>query len=161
MSAPRQGDAVGAPSPSQPLRVVLADDHQLIRRGLQLILEAEDGIEVVAQAGDLSSARECVRKYQPDVLVLDINMPGGSSLPAIPELRAIAPSTQIVVLTMQEDPAFVRDAWQAGALGYVFKGEADGDLVAAVRQAAAGRPYLNRRLATRLVVERTRSALSD
>jgi two-component system response regulator NreC len=138
----------------KPLRIVLADDHQVVRRGLQMVLDAEPDFEVVAQAGDLDSVGRSVREHNPNVLVLDLNMPGGSVLEAIPKLRADAPATQIVVLTMQEEPAFAREALPAGALAYVLKEAAESELVHAVRRAAAGETYLNRRLAARLVADR-------
>jgi two-component system, NarL family, response regulator NreC len=136
------------------VRVVLAEDHQIVRRGLQLILEAEPDFEVVGQAGDIPSLRACVRELAPDVLILDLNMPGGPSLDVIPELRAEAPDTQIVVLTMEADTAFLRQARRAGALGYVLKESADSEIVRAVRAAATGEPYVNRHLAARLIFER-------
>ena len=94
-----------------------------------------------------------MRGHRPTVLVLDLNMPGGSSLEAIPALRAESPGTQIVVLTMQEEPAFARSALGSGALGYVLKGSADDELVQAVRAAAAGETYLTPRLGARLASE--------
>ena len=145
----------------QPVRVVLAEDHQVVRRGLQLILEAEPDFEVVGQIGNIASLRTCVRELSPDVLVLDLNMPGGLALDVIPDLRAQAPDTQIVVLTMEADVAFVRQARRAGALGYVLKESADTEVVHAVRLAAAGEPYVNRHVAARLVLERTLSEGPD
>ena len=143
--------------PSQEtLNIVLADDHEVVRGGLKLLLETEPDFEVVAEAGDIDAARRCVREHHPKVLVLDLNMPGKPVLEAIPGLRKEAPDTQIVVLTMRDDVAFVREAREAGALGYVLKEAAGSDLVDAIRRAAAGEQYINRRLAVRLVVERTR-----
>ena len=142
---------------SQAVRIVLAEDHQVVRRGLQLILEAEPDLEVVGQVGDIASLRTCVRELAPEVPVLDLNMPGGLALDVIPDLRAQAPDTQIVVLTMEAEAAFVRQARRAGALGYVLKESADTEVVRAVRLAAAGEPYLNRHLAARLIFEGTLS----
>lgn len=156
-----QGAGLDDGPPSQPVRIVLAEDHQVVRRGLQLVLESEPGLTVVAQAGDTASARAGVRQYQPDVLVLDLNMPGGSSLELIPKLRAEAPDTRIVVLTMEEEPAFVRAVRQAGALGYVLKEASDTELIAAVHSVAAGEAYLQRRLAERLIADRLRTEPSD
>jgi two-component system, NarL family, response regulator NreC len=136
-----------------PVTIVVADDHQVVRAGLRLLLEAEDGFEVVAEAGDVESTERRVAAYHPQVLILDLNMPGGSSLPAIPRLREMAPETQIVVLTMQNDPAFAREALRAGAIGYVLKEAADTELVQAVRLAAQGRTYLNPELGARLAAE--------
>src|SRR5438270_7157360 len=137
-------------SEETPLRIVIADDHSVVRRGLRGLLEAEGGLEVVAEAGDVESALRYVRGHHPDVLVLDLNMPGRSSLEAIPEIRAQAPDTQIVVLTMQDEPAYARQALSSGALGYVLKDAADSELVEAIRRAAAGDTYLNPRLGARV-----------
>ena len=151
---PRRVDEASAlDSNLETIRIVLADDHAVVRSGLRLLLDGESGFEVVAEAGDLDSARRYVRGHGPDVLVLDLNMPGGSSLEAIPDIRAESPSTQIVVLTMQQEPAFARHALGAGAIGYVLKEAADDELVEAVRRAAAGESYLNPRLGARMASE--------
>jgi two-component system response regulator NreC len=136
-----------------PITIVIADDHQVVRAGLRLLLEAEEGFRVIAEAGDVATTERRVTAYHPQVLILDLNMPGESSLPAIPRLRSSAPDTQIVVLTMQNDPAFAREALRAGAMGYVLKEAADDELVQAVRLAAAGRTYLNPELGARLAAE--------
>jgi two-component system, NarL family, response regulator NreC len=149
-----QAAGAGAAEPRR-IRIVLADDHRVVRRGLELVLNAEPEFEVVAEVGDVDAVRRALREHQPDVLVLDLNMPGEPSLPAIPALRAAAPDTQIVVLTMEYQPAYVREARRAGALGYVLKEAADSELAEAVRRAAAGAGYLNRRLAERLVADTT------
>ena len=130
--------------------VVLADDHQVVRSGLRMLLDAEDGIEVVAEAGDIQTTLRRVVGHRPKVLVLDLNMPGEQSLPAIPRIRDSAPETAIVVLTMQDDPEFAREALRAGALGYVLKEAADSELVRAIRLAAEGRTYLNPELGARI-----------
>jgi two-component system response regulator NreC len=129
------------------IRLVIADDHAVVRAGLRLVLEAEPGLTVVAEAGEVDTARRMVSAHRPDVLVLDLNMPGPPSLPAIPEL---AEKTAVVVLTMQNDPAFARRALQEGARGYVLKEAADAELVQAVRAAADGRTYLNPELGARM-----------
>jgi two-component system response regulator NreC len=143
----REGDS------EETIRIVLADDHQVVRSGLRLLLDAEEGLEVVAEASDVETARRYVRGHHPRVLVLDLNMPGGSSLEAIPLIREESPETQIVILTMQQEPAFAREALRAGALGYVLKEAADEELVEAVRNAAAGDSYLNPRLGARIASE--------
>jgi two-component system response regulator NreC len=143
------GEATG----EQLVRIVLADDHSVMRSGLRMLLDAEPDFEVVAEAGDAQSAERYVRGHKPDVLILDLNMPGGSGLEAIPRLSAEAPDTKIVVLTMQRDPAFARQALGAGALGYVRKDAADGELALAVRLAAKGETYLNPQLGARLAAE--------
>jgi two-component system response regulator NreC len=141
--------AVDADVEVAPIRIVIADDHAVVRSGLRLLLEAESDFEVVAEAGDVDAARRYVRGHHPAVLVLDLNMPGGSSLDAIPLIRTESLDTQIVVLTMQEEPAFARQALGAGAAGYVLKEAADSELVEAVRRAAAGETYLNPTLGAR------------
>ena len=130
--------------------IVLADDHQVVRSGLRMLLEAEPDFEVVAEAGDVDAARRYVLGYKPTVLVLDLNMPGGSSLKAIPAAGEASPETAVVVLTMQEDPAFAREALQAGARGYVLKDAAGTELVQAIRAAADGRTWLNPQLGARM-----------
>jgi two-component system response regulator NreC len=117
------------------------------------VLDAEDGLEVVAEASDLAGARRYVRGHHPRVLVLDLNLPEGPSLPAIPELRAEFPDTQIVVLTMQKEAAYAREALGSGALGYVLKEAAEDELVEAVRRAAVGDTYLNPRLGAQVAAE--------
>ncbi|HET9074839.1 MAG TPA: response regulator transcription factor [Solirubrobacteraceae bacterium] len=129
---------------------MLADDHLVVRSGLRLLIDAEAGLEVVAEAANAEEAARYVRGHRPDVLVLDLNMPGGSGLDLIPQLRAEHPETQIVVLTMQRDPAFARQALSTGAVGYVIKDAADGELVEAVRLAARGALYLNPQLGAKL-----------
>jgi len=150
---PHAGDESGRGSSSPPIRIVLADDHAVVRSGLRMVLDSESDLEVVAEASDVESARRYVRGHHPRVLVLDLNMPGGSSLQAIPEIRRESPDTQIVVLTMQQEPAFAREALGAGALGYVLKEAADDELVEAVRRAADGESYLNPRLGARIAAE--------
>jgi two-component system, NarL family, response regulator NreC len=120
-----------------------------------MLLETEPDLEVVAEASDIDSARRYVRGHHPAVLVLDLNMPGGSSLEAIPTIRKEAPETQIVVLTMQQEPAFAREALSNGALGYVLKEAAAEELVEAVRRAASGESYLNPALGARLAAQPT------
>lgn len=130
---------------------MLADDHDLVRAGLRLLLEAEEDFTVVGEAGDIVLTERRIAAHKPDVLVLDVNLPGGSSVPSIPRLRNAAPQTKIVMLTMQNDPALAREALQAGATGFVLKEAARAELIQAVRMAAAGRTYLNPELGARLV----------
>lgn len=137
---------------------MIADDHQMIRTGLTMLLEAEEGFSVVAEAGDIPTTMRKVLGYRPRVLVLDLSMPGEPSLPAIPRILESSPETSIVVLTMQNDPAFARDALRAGALGYVLKEAADSELVQAVRLAAQGRTYLAPELGARLAAEQPKPA---
>ncbi|MFL5846228.1 MAG: response regulator [Solirubrobacteraceae bacterium] len=136
---------------SDAITIVIADDHAVVRRGLRLLLDAEEGFEVVAEAGDVDDAMRYTRAHRPQVLVLDLNMPGQqTSLEAIPLLRESTPEARIVVLTMQADPEFARTALAGGAAAYVLKEAADDELVAAVRAAASGGTYLNPRLGAQL-----------
>ena len=141
--------------PAQPddITIVLADDHAVVRKGLRLLVEAEPGLRVLAEAGTVPDALRMARAHRPSVLVLDLNMPGGPSLDAIPTILEQAPSTAIVVLTMQNDPSFARQALQAGALGFVLKEAADDELLGAIRLAAEGETYLNPRLGARLAAQ--------
>ncbi len=132
------------------VRIVLADDHAVVCVGLRMLLNAEPGFEVVAEAGNTQDAARFVRGHHPDVLVLDLNMPGESGLELIPRICEVVPETKIVELTMQRDPAFARQALTSGALGYVIKDAADTELVQAVRLAAEGQHYLNPQLGARL-----------
>lgn len=132
------------------IRIILADDHAVVRAGLRMLLDSEPDLEVLGEAGNTDDAARYVRGHRPDVLVLDLNMPGESGLDLIPRVRAEMPETQIVVLTMQRDPAFARQALSAGAMGYVLKDAADEELVHAVRLAAKGQLYLNPQLGARL-----------
>jgi two-component system response regulator NreC len=139
--------------PSDPITIVLADDHAVVRSGLRFVLEAEDDLQVVAEAGTVDDAVRLTKAHRPSVLVLDLNMPGGpgtSSLDVLPQLATEAPMTRIVILTMQEDPQFARQALGAGAAAYVLKEAADAELVEAVHAAAAGSSYLNPRLGAQL-----------
>jgi two-component system response regulator NreC len=145
-------------SSAAPTKIVIADDHSVVRSGLRMLLDAEPDFEVVAEAADVDGARRYVRGHRPAVLILDLNMPGEPSLEAIPELCEEFPGTKIVVLTMQDDPAFAREAMRAGALGYVLKEAADVELVEAVRLAAGGGTYLHPRLGARLAAEPDREA---
>ncbi len=122
----------------------------VVRQGLRLLIDGESGLQLVAEAETVPDAERLTYAHRPNVLVLDLNMPGGSSLDAIPRLLAQAPATAIVVLTMQDDPAFARQALRAGALGYVLKEAADDELLTAIHLAAAGGTYLNPVLAARL-----------
>jgi two-component system, NarL family, response regulator NreC len=135
---------------SSDITIVLADDHAVVRDGLRMLLEAENDMDVVAEAGDVEAAQRFVLGHKPTVLVLDLNMPGGSSLQAIPRVAEISPSTVVVVLTMQEDPAFAREALQVGARGYVLKHAAGAELVQAIRAAAGGGTWLNPDLGARM-----------
>ena len=139
--------------PTGEIEIVLADDHTMVRRGLRMVLDTEDGVTVVAEAGDVESALRATREHGPRVVVIDLNMPGDPTLPAIPRFLEAAPGVAVVVLTMETDPAFARRALDAGASGYVLKEGADDELVDAVRAVAGGGTYLNPGLGGRLATE--------
>lgn len=137
-------------TPTAKSTVVLADDHAIVRSALRALLEAEQQFEVVAEAGDADEAVRKLRAYQPDALVLDLSMPGGSSLASIPQMLEVSPDTAVVVLTMEGEPRFAREALRSGALGFVLKEAADTELVEAVRFAIRGQRYLNPQLGARI-----------
>lgn len=143
------------------VRIVLADDHAVVRAGLRMLLESEPDFEVVAEVGDSDAAERSVRGHHPDILMLDLNMPGRPTLEVIPEIVEKSPDTRIVVLTMQDDPAFAREALRAGAVGYVLKEAADDELVQAVRLASQGQTYLHPRLGAKLAAQVDRPRRRD
>lgn len=124
------------------ITIVLADDHAVVRGALRSLLDNQEDLEVVGEVGDLAGAREAVDRHSPQVLVLDVNMPDGLGVDAVPGLLSSAPETQIVLLTMERDLTLARRALDAGALGYLFKDAAHLELIEAVRAAAAGERYL-------------------
>ena len=140
-------------SGSETITIVLADDHAVVRSALQMLLDAEQDMKVVAEGGDTDAAVRYTRGHKPNVLLLDLGMPGGSSIEAIPVLRSASPQTAIVVLTMEADPTFAREALRAGALGYLLKEAAHSELVEAVRTAARGETYVQPTLGARLAAE--------
>ena len=133
------------------IRVLLVDDHAVVRSGLRRVLDSELDIDVVAEAGDAREAVFEARTHQPDVVLVDVVMPGKSGIEAIPDLLKDAPAARILVLSMQDDPRYVREAFEAGAAGYVLKEAADTDVVSAVREVAAGGHYVHPALGARLV----------
>jgi two-component system, NarL family, response regulator NreC len=132
-------------------RVLIVDDHAVVRSGLKLVLEADDGIEPVGEAGTARDAIFEARSLKPDVILLDVVMPDQSGLDIIPTLLHENPDTKILVLSMQDDPRYVREAFDAGASGYVLKEAADSEVVAAVREVAGGGRYVDPELGARLV----------
>lgn len=141
--APASGSPGYFPRPETPIRVVLADDHAAVRRNLRLLLDGEDDVEVIAEAADLSTVARHVHGHLPHVLVLDLELPNGSSVGTIRQLRAQVPDTEIVVMTMETSAVFARQAIDAGAIGFVLKDRADGELPAAIRRAALGEEYIS------------------
>jgi two-component system, NarL family, response regulator NreC len=132
------------------ISVMVVDDHVVVRRGLELLLSAEWDLDVVASTGDIETAIQFAGVYRPDVMVLDLSLLGTTSLAAIPRIREVSPQTQIAILTMHDDPAFVRRAFDNGARAYVLKEEAADDLIEAVHRVASGRTYLTPHLQARM-----------
>ena len=132
------------------IRVLIVDDHAVVRSGLKLLLEAEEDIAVVAEAGSADDGVRAARLEKPDVVLLDVVLPGRSGIEATPELRKAAPSAKVLVLSMQDDPSYVREAFAAGASGYLLKEAADVELVQAVREVASGARYVHPALGARL-----------
>jgi two-component system response regulator NreC len=130
--------------PSSPaVSIVIADDHAVVREGLKLLLEAEEDLVVVGEASDAAETYALLGVQAPTVLVLDLHLGRELSLGVIARVRATSPSTAIVILTMDDDPAFVQPAWSAGAAGYVLKEASRTELVRAVRTVAGGGTYLD------------------
>ena len=132
-------------------RVLIVDDHAVVRSGLKLVLEADEGIDPVGEAGSARDAIFEARSLKPDVILLDVVMPDQSGIEIIPTLLHENPDTKILVLSMQDDPRYVREAFDAGASGYVLKEAADSEVVAAVREVAGGGRYVDPELGARLV----------
>jgi two-component system response regulator NreC len=140
------------------LRIVLTDDHPVVRAGIRMLLETQPGWEVVAESADADTAARQVRGHKPDVIVLDLAMPGRRTLDVIPQIRRDTPATKIVVLTMQDDAAIARKALAAGASAYVLKEAADAELVDAIQRAATGGSYLDPALGAELALTSTESS---
>ena len=134
-----------------PIRVVVVDDHAVVRSGLRRVHDAEDDNEVGAEAGSVRDAVFEARAHKPDVIVMDVVMPGQSGIEGTPLVLHEAPDAKVLVLSMQDDPRYVREAFAAGAKGYVLKEAADTDVVGAVREVADGRQYLHPALGARLI----------
>jgi DNA-binding NarL/FixJ family response regulator len=150
--------------PGGPIRVVIVDDHALVRSGLRLLLDKEEGIDVVAEAGTADEGVRAARLEKPDVILLDVVMPGRSGLSAAEEMIEASKGGRVLVLSMQDDPSYVREAFAAGATGYMLKEAADAELVQAVREVAGGGRYVHPTLGARLAqaeVEAARRAAND
>jgi len=140
---PPPADPRSTEKASSAIRVIVADDHELMRFALRALLSTEQQIDVIAEAEQLSLAMRNVRELRPDVLVLDLRMHDGSSIDAIGELREQAPETRVVVITAEDNPLYAEHALAAGAFGFVLKDQADVELAPAVRAAAEGRRYVS------------------
>jgi len=146
------------------IRVLVVDDHAVVRAGLTRILDAEPDIEAVAEAPNGERAVFEAMEHQPDVVLMDVVMPGKSGIEATRAVLQAVPSTTVLVLSMQDDPRYVREAFEAGASGYVMKEAADDEVVDAVRAVASGQRYLHPALGARLLEaesEERRRAAAD
>lgn len=131
--------------------IVIVDDHAVVRSGLRRLIEAEDDMTVDAEAGDAREAVFVVRRHKPQVILLDVTMPGKSGIEVLPELLAESPESCVLILSMEDDPTYVRQAFAVGARGYVLKEAAEAELVVAIREVAAGNQYVHPSLGARLV----------
>ena len=146
------------------VRVLVVDDHAVVRAGLALLLNKEEDLEAVGEAGSAKEAIFQARSLKPDVILMDVVMPDGSGLDAVPQLLHEHPEAKVLVLSMQDDPRYVHEAFAAGASGYVLKEAADAELVTAIREVARGGRYVHPELGARLVVaerEQRRRAEED
>jgi two-component system response regulator NreC len=132
-------------------RVLIVDDHAVVRAGLKLLLEAEDDLEAVGEAGSARDGIFEARSLKPDVVLLDLVMPDQSGLEIIQQLLHENDDGKVLVLSMQDEPRYVREAFEAGASGYVLKEAADTEVVAAIREVAKGGRYVNPELGARLI----------
>ena len=132
-----------APSPAAPIRVLVVDDHAVVREGIRHVLEGEPDFSVIGEAGNASDALRLVEERQPDVIVLDVSMPGESGLRATPKLRAAAPQARILIMSMHDNAEYVREGVRAGAHGYILKDSAAAELRLAVRAVHAGGAYFS------------------
>jgi two-component system, NarL family, response regulator NreC len=133
------------------IKIVLVDDHAVVRSGLRLLLDREEDMEVIGEAGNAKDAIFRARALKPDVILLDVVMPGESGIEVLPRLLKESPETKVLVLSMQDDPSYVREAFGAGASGYVLKEAADEEVVSAVREIAEGGNYVHPALGARMV----------
>src|SRR5262245_14345932 len=138
------------PNPKQPLRILLADDHVTVRHGLKLMIDGEPDMKVVAEVSDGALAVQRAQELQPDVIVMDISMPGVSGLAATRQLKQIQPKAAIVTLTRHSDDAYLQELLRAGVSGYVLKQSAPAELLQAIRAAASGGQYLDSSLTSRV-----------
>ena len=131
---------------------MIVDDHAVVRSGLRMLLNSEEGFETVAEAGNARDAIFEVRKYKPDVVLLDIGLPDKSGIEVAAEVLEEAPDAKVLILSMEDDPRYVREAFAAGASGYVLKEAADTEVVDALRQVAGGNRYVHPALGAQMAV---------
>ena len=140
------------------IRTALCDDHRVVRSGLRRLLQDEPDIEVVGEAGTAGEAVALAQIEHPDVFIMDQGLPGTSGIEAARKLREVSPATRVLMLTVHEDVAYLRAAFEAGAAGYLVKDAADVELVQAVRTVASGRQYVHPTLGAALLAPETAAA---
>jgi two-component system, NarL family, response regulator NreC len=133
------------------IRVLIVDDHAVVRAGLRMLIDAEADLETVAEAGTVRDAIFEARSHKPDLILMDVMMPGTSGLEGVPLVLHERPEAKVLVLSMQDDPRYVREAFAAGASGYVLKEAADVEVVSAIREVARGNRYVHPELGARLI----------
>ena len=133
------------------IRVLVVDDHAVVRAGLRRVLDAESDIETVGEAANADRAVFEAMEHKPDVVLMDVMMPGKSGIEGMPALMQAVPDAKVLILSMQDDPRYVQEAFDAGASGYILKEAADTEVVAAVRAVAGGEHYVHPALGARLV----------
>ncbi len=146
------------------IRILVVDDHAVVRSGLRRVLDAEKDMTTVGEAASAERAVFEALEHKPDVVLLDVVMPGKSGIEGLPALLQASPDTKVLILSMQDDPQYVREAFEAGASGYVLKEAADTEVVGAVRAVASGERYVHPTLGARLVAaeaEERKRAESD
>jgi two-component system, NarL family, response regulator NreC len=137
---------------TDPARILLADDHAVLRSGLRLLLSGQDGFQVVGEAATGTETLNQAEKLQPDLILLDLSMPGLGGMDSLPLLRKLAPSARVLILTMHDDPQYLRQALKNGAAGYVLKKAADVELLSAIRAVLRGEMYIHPSL-TRVLLD--------
>jgi two-component system response regulator NreC len=137
------------------IKVLVVDDHAVVRSGLRRVLDAEKDIETIGDAANAERAVFEALEHKPDVVLMDVVMPGKSGIEAVPALLQAVPDVRVLILSMQDDPHYVREAFEAGASGYVLKEAADTDVVEAVRAVASGSRYVHPALGAKLVAAET------
>jgi two-component system response regulator NreC len=133
------------------IRVLVVDDHAVVRSGLRLLIDAEKDMETVGEAGSVRDAIFEARTSKPDLILMDVVMPGESGLEGVPKLLHERPEVKVLILSMQDDPRYLREAFAVGASGYVLKEAADTEVVTAIREVAAGGRYVHPELGARLI----------
>jgi DNA-binding NarL/FixJ family response regulator len=133
------------------ITVLLADDHAVLRSGLRLLIERQPGMEVVAEAGDGNEALAKAKELQPDLVLLDINMPGLDGLGALPQIRQASPNSRVLILTMHDDVSYLQEALRGGASGYVLKRAVDNELQMAIQAVMRGETYVHSAMTQKLL----------